>query len=468
MNYNLTQRALCEADLYTHATVGMGYDYLPEDLRDMCEWMETQYDPCNQVRTNVMVQVMRDSFKSTTLTQSLPSWYLARNPNLSILIVSKKASHAASFLDAQKKRWEQQDFIRMFGTWKGNQKAKWDSEKLYISTRTKHRREASLSCASVGTSLTSQHYDIIIADDITTMEDMYSIAARRETWRFYKSLFDLLDKRRGLLLLIGTCWHEDDIFEKIKKQQKQKAREGVEPYHIYHRPMYDERVEPREYNFSWLNDAFVNQIRMDKADVRDFSANYLLKPVPDDFKIFNLEKLHYYDEEPEMKWLLMFIDPSLKDAKHNDYASICWIGCGVDNKFYVLGFDIEQRKPSKTIAAIGEVYQRLQKQYEGKEIFCYMETVAFQQFLKDQAVNELCTKGIYVPIMNYPQQRNKIERITSVEKYLASGIILLRKNWELLPGYKLAMEQLSAFPMGDHDDGPDSMEGAINIAIQMI
>jgi len=464
---NLSKRALCELDLYSHIKIGMGYGYVPPDMRDLTEWIEPKWNPCVPVRENVMVQVMRDSYKSTCLTQSLPSWYLAQNPNLSILIVSKIATNAKTFLDVQRERWEQKEFSDIFGVWKNNS-SKWDSEKVYIGARTVHRKEASLACASVGTSLTSQHYDVIIVDDITTMEDMYSQVSRNESWRFYKSLFDLIDKRTGLLLVIGTCWHEDDVLEKIKKQQKAKIKEAVKPFHIYYRPAYFENIEPREYNFSWLNDSWMNQIRMDKADIRDFSANYLLKPIPDKFKIFRLDKMHYYKEEPEIEWIVMFIDPSLQDTKKSDYSAIVWVGKGKDNKFYVLGFDVEQRKPSDTIKAIGEVWKRLEQEYEGVEMFAYMETVLFQQFLKDEAVNQLCNDGIYVPIRDYPQTKNKISRITSMEKYLSAGIVLFRKDWENSESYKLFMQQLSGFPMGDHDDAPDALEGAISISMQMI
>ena len=465
----MKKRILCQKDLFTHVQFGMGYEYVPNDMREPCEWLQSKWNPQEPRRQNVLMQLMRDSYKSTCITQSYPSWALSLNPNLAILIASKVAGNAQAFHDVQRKRWETQDFKEIFGQWR-KYNGKWDSEKVVIKPRNVFRKEASMTCAGTSTSLTSQHYDIIILDDITGPEDMYSQAERENSWRFYKSMFDLLDKQRGLLIVVGTCWHENDVLERIKKQQKEKIKKGVMPFETYYRPAYDENDNPRKYFFSWLSDKMINQIREDKADIRDFAANYLLKPIPDKFKIFHLDKLYYYDAK-DMKrpeFLLMFIDPSLKDTKKSDYAAIIIVAV-IKGKIYVLPPDIEQRKPSVTIKAIGDNFQRLQKTYgEDMEIFCYMETVMFQEFMKDAAVNELCNEGIYVPIRSYDQKSNKIARITASEKYLSSGIVTFRKDWENYEGYKILMQQLSNFPLDEHDDGPDALEGAITICMQMV
>lgn len=467
LDINLKKQLLCQMSLFQHVRVGMGYDYVPEDMKNLCNWVQSQWNPKQPRRRNALVQVMRDSFKSTTITQSYPSWVLSQNPNLSILIVSKIHNNAQNFTDAQRKRWESEDFENIFGKWK-HFNNKWDAGRINIHTRTKHRKEPSLMCAGIGTTLTSLHFDIIIADDITGMEDMYSNADREASWRFYKSLFDLLDKKHGLLIVVGTCWHENDVLMRIRKQNRNKVKDGVDPFHIYYRPAYREQT-PDKYEFSWIDEKFVKQLRADKADIRDFSANYLLKPLPDAYKIYNLEKMYYYDYGklgmPE--FIVMFIDPSLNDTKKSDYSAIVWIGA-IQGKLYVLGADLDQRKPSVTIQAIGEDYQKLQGEFKGVEIFVYMETVAFQQFMKDEAVNQLCNEGKYVPIQNYGQNKNKIARITAMEKYCSSGIVQFRKDWNDYESYRLLMEHLSVFPLGEHDDGADALEGGINICMQMV
>lgn len=461
---NIRLKFLCDSSIYATATIGMGFNFIPEDARSWCNWLQKQWNPVNMKRQNVMMQLMRDGYKSTSITQSYPTWLLSQNPNLSILIASKVTTNASGFLDTQRKRWASSDFEDIYGRWISH-KTKSNVEKIVIEKRTINRKEASLTAAGMGTTLTSQHFDVIIADDITTKEDAYSQASRTEAMRFYKSLFDLLDKKHGLLLLIGTCWHSDDVLQTVKKQQSDKIKEGVEPFKIYYRPAKNEKTG--KFNFSWVNDGFLAQIRADKADIRDFSANYLLKPIPDSFKIFNPEKFYFFDKEPEkFNDITMFIDPSIKDTKKSDYAAIVWIGRS-EGLLYLLGANIRQRKPSDTIKAIGEEWQRLEEMYPDVEKFAYMETVAMQEFLKDEAVTQLCNDGIYVPINEHPQNTNKIARITSMEKYVTSGIVRFRKNWKDLPDYKLLIQHLDDFPLGDHDDGADALEGAVSNAMYL-
>ena len=56
----------------------------------------------------------------------------------------------------------------------------------------------------------------------------------------------------------------------------------------------------------------------------------------------------------------------------------------------------------------------------------------------------------------------RIRRLTSL---LARGKIKLKAN---SPGARLLVEQLRAFPNGDHEDGPDSLEMAVRLAIGLL
>ena len=469
---NYLKRALCKRSLFTHAKVGMGYHYIPDDAQDWCQWLQSKWNPCAPERNNVMVQVMRDSFKSTTITQSYPSWLLAHNPNLAILILSKKDSNAKMFADAQRKRFETGDFQEIFGKWRTRNK--WDSEKMFIKGRKIPRKEPSIMSAGIKSSLTSLHFDVIIMDDITTNEDMYSAAEREAGHRMYREAFDIIDKRHGLILLVGTCWHNDDVLERVKKQQKQKEIAGADKFHIYFRPAKNKEDSP-EYNFSWLTDKYLNQIREDKADIRDFAANYLLKPIPDSAKIFVLEKFTYYDyyrdidreagKDRSVKMMVQFTDPSLKETEKNCYSAIVTIGV-IEGILYVLDADIEQRPPSRTISAIADRYENLKAEFNCGDFHTFMETVMFQEFMRDQAVNKYCAEGRYIPLNPFDQKENKVARITSMERHISAGIVRFRKDWEQIPGYRLLMEHLDNFPLG-FIDGADALQGAVSLAMQM-
>lgn len=59
---------------------------------------------------------------------------------------------------------------------------------------------------------------------------------------------------------------------------------------------------------------------------------------------------------------------------------------------------------------------------------------------------------------------NKQVRIRRLGPWLAMHKIKFRSN---SPGAKLLVQQLKDFPVGDHDDGPDALEMAVRLAIEL-
>jgi predicted phage terminase large subunit-like protein len=65
------------------------------------------------------------------------------------------------------------------------------------------------------------------------------------------------------------------------------------------------------------------------------------------------------------------------------------------------------------------------------------------------------------PIMGQVQLENKLMRIRTMGPYITQGRIRFLKRSK---GNGLLVKQLSSFPCGDHDDGPDALQGAISAA----
>lgn len=476
--YYKAAREKCQDSLFQHIKIGMGYDFVPDCMQDLTAWFQFKWNPKAPTKRNVLIQASRDSFKSVCITQAFPSWALSQNPNLAILIVSKVFNNAKNFLAVQRKRFESREFIKIFGNWRSRN---WSDEALTISGRTRPRKEPSIMVAGVTTEITGFHFDIILGDDIVTKSDMYSSAERKSSARLVQNLWDLSDKRKGLTTFIGSCWHLDDELQKIKKGNKQKIKDGLLPFDVYERPA--ERFKDGAWEICWpfFTRQILDQIRADKADVRDYTANYRLKPLPPESQIFS--KFHYFDFEIDkikvnLDYIVIFCDPSLKDTKKADYSAIVVLGRMLSGRIYVLDADIQQRKPTLTIEALISSFKKWgglelpanknnpNGPKERVDVSMYMETVMFQEYLKDQTINEALQEGVYLPLAGYPQKSNKISRITGLEKYTTSGQVLFRKDWEgLLGGYDILMNQLTNFPNDDHDDGPDALEGGVSTII---
>lgn len=92
----------------------------------------------------------------------------------------------------------------------------------------------------------------------------------------------------------------------------------------------------------------------------------------------------------------------------------------------------------------------MHKQYNCQRWF--VETVQFQEFLKDELVKRSAQRGSPVPATAIKPNTDKMLRIESLQPHIANGLILLHSSQATL------IAQLRHFPKADHDDGPDALE----------
>ena len=125
---------------------------------------------------------------------------------------------------------------------------------------------------------------------------------------------------------------------------------------------------------------------------------------------------------------------------------------------YVIDADIERRHPDRIIADVLEKERWLRASFgRGYKKFG-AETNQFQWFLKEELAKASARAGLYLPIIEVQQSADKTLRIQTLQPDIKNKYIKFN------PRHKLLMKQLEHFPMADHDDGPDALEGARTVA----
>lgn len=166
---------------------------------------------CNALQaptTRKLICVPRGTFKSTNSTIGYPMWLLEHNPNLRILLDSEIYSNSKNFLREIKGHYEHnQDFRSLFGDRVGSL---WNEDEIIVSTRTIHKKEPSIVCSGIGAGKTSQHYDVIIADDLSSYKNITSKDLAQKTIDHYRLYTSLLEPN-GTLVIIGTRYSEIDL-----------------------------------------------------------------------------------------------------------------------------------------------------------------------------------------------------------------------------------------------------------------
>jgi predicted phage terminase large subunit-like protein len=95
-----------------------------------------------------------------------------------------------------------------------------------------------------------------------------------------------------------------------------------------------------------------------------------------------------------------------------------------------------------------------------------VEANQFQDLLAGEFASALNRRGLLAarprPIHN---STNKLVRIRRLGPYLASRRLRFKAD---SPGTRLLVEQLTMFPVADHDDGPDALEMAVRLAAELL
>lgn len=177
-----------------------------------------------------------------------------------------------------------------------------------------------------------------------------------------------------------------------------------------------------------------------------FDSEYQNDPVSGDDAPFN-KALQFWSELPGDLVYFGALDPSLGKAGASRDPSAIVVGGyqRATGKLYIVEAQIKKRLPDLII----EDVIRLHGQYKCK--LWFVETVQFQEFLKDELVKRSAQRGCPVPARAVKPIADKLLRIETLQPHMANGLILLNANQQTL------IQQFRHFPKADHDDGPDAV-----------
>lgn len=196
-----TTKKLMLSDFFMFAKHGLGY-------KDM-EW--DVHGPSVKVlesdATRKIIVMPRGTFKSSEGSVAYPMWRLEKNPDLTILLDSELYTNSKNLLREIKGHYASNKFISIFGERIGS---KWDEGEIILKTRTRNRKEASITVGGIGTTKVGQHYDIIIGDDYNSAQNSDTPEKCQKVIDHFKYNLNILNPG-GEYLIIGTRYAELDV-----------------------------------------------------------------------------------------------------------------------------------------------------------------------------------------------------------------------------------------------------------------
>jgi predicted phage terminase large subunit-like protein len=162
---------------------------------------------------------------------------------------------------------------------------------------------------------------------------------------------------------------------------------------------------------------------------------------------------------PRERWQLsaIAVDPSLgKQDKAGDYSAIVLVAV-CDDLLWVAS-DIQRRSVGKLVRDVLVACDRWRPDLLGFEANQFQELVVHEF----ERVSDEEFRAKY-PVFQIKNKTNKLVRIRRLGPYI------VRRELRILddPGGRLLVQQLQEFPQGQHDDGPDALEMAIRLMLEI-
>lgn len=440
--------------------------------------------------TRQAIAAPRGHAKSTNLTFKDDLHAILYQYKHYILILSDSSEQAEAFLEDIKTELEDNPYIlEDFGVQKG-EKA-WRSG--VILTKNDIKVEAIGSGKKVrGRKHRNWRPDLIVLDDIENDENVNTPEQRKKLKGWFNRAVSKAGDTYTDIMYIGTVLHYDSLLSSVLQNPRYKTQkyqavisyatrtdlweewEGI--YTNLFNPAHEEDAkaffEAHEGEMLlgtevlWgekLSYYDLMEIKVSEGEA-SFNSELQNDPIDPENAAFNEEWFDWY--EPELmdfsRSNYLFIaanDPSLGKNKKSDTSSIINLALDTHTGYmYVVDADIAKRKPDVIIEDVFELNRRLRRDYHKGFYKFGVETVQFQYFFKEVMAARSAELGEYLPIEEINSIANKVLRIESLQPFIKNKYLKFNR------AHKTLIKQLTEFPMGKNDDGPDGLQMAVQLA----
>ena len=471
-----------------------------------------------------LVLMPRGHLKSTVSSVLYTLWRIYRNPNIRILIGTNIKRLGRAFIRElrqyfengllQKRVWNvrphvegplvpalsasdrrKRNSLRNNGDFEdGNEnyaddsKLIWSMEALQV-LRSDILKEPTVMIASVGTTVTGDHYDLLILDDIVDFDNSSTETKSDDIIDWTRDLESVLDPRQCVTfditptlsvtdyvgdeaVILGTRYYEWDYYHYLMEEQV------VLGINTFIRNIYTNGVD-EEAGYLWpqkFNKSTIEQIQRRINSAQRFASQYLNAIIAsadatfsvDSVKWISATNIHHsvYGDwevvrsgEPTRRIKpMLFIDPASTTSSTSDFTVLAVAGYSENKELVVLDIDNGRYSPT-------EVCDRLFALVEKWQLNSVTVEMVSGFKLYEHVIREYMKRnGKLIGIRDYrpPARLHKKARIEAwLQPLMDNGMLyasaLLSNNMEF-------RNELTTFPKCRHDDILDALASIAEVA----
>ena len=379
--------------------------------------------------------------KSMCLTETLPSYYLGNHPSDRVIEVSYGDDLAQGFGRRNKEK------IIEFGKELFNIELSRTSDTDFEIKNTK----GTMISKGIMAGITGKSAELIIIDDpIKNKQEAESRTYRDRVWEeFLNSVYTRLSAN-GIIILIMTRWHEDDLAGRLLSTLPNKCKEiniplEAEDNDILGRAKGDSLFPEIGKNNAWLKD--FKTVYTSKEGSRSWNALMQGKPTAQEGNMIKRKWWQYYDTLPTMIQIVMSVDATFKDSDTSDCVAIQIWGKRAADMYLI-----------DSVNEIMDFPTTVQTIIDLKAKYPNTSSIFIEDKANGSAIISVLRRKIpgIIPIQ---PDGGKVSRVNAISGAIEAGNVFLPNGKQFTFDF---VDQCSKFPNGTHDDMVDAMSQAIN------
>ena len=416
------------------------HNYLCDEIQ---KFIEKKDSPAFDI---LLLSVPPQFGKSTTVTETLPAYYLGKNPDKKVIICGYNEDFAIRFGRRNKEKIEE------FNGDLFPECVLADAPRSNVEFETTKKGR----CISRGilSGLTGNTADLFIIDDpIKNRQEADSETTRNTIWNEYLNSVRTRIKPGGKLIVIQTRWHEEDLYGLIAKNEKNVTIINIpcecdQEDDVLGRKIGDSLCPEIGRGNNWLKE--FKQAYVGKEGSRAWTALYQGRPVAMEGNLIKKEWWKFYTcpwKELQLPYIIISVDATFKDGDNNDFVSVQVWG-KKDRDYYLL----TRTKKHLNFVDTLNVIRNYRIEFPDS-IFVLVEDKANGPAIINMLSAEM--EGL-IPVK---PEGGKVARVNAVLPAIEAGRVHLPRYADFTDDF---IAECTAFPNGAHDDDVDAMSQALN------
>jgi len=387
--------------------------------------------------------------KSQLVSIMFPAWFLGRNPDKKVMMVSHTTDLAVDFGRKVRNLINTEQYREIFPT-----------VALAQDSKSAGRWNTSVGgeyyACGIGSALAGRGAHLLLVDDPHSEQDVingnFEVFDKAYEWFTFGARTRLMPA--GKVAIIQTRWHMDDLTGRVVRDMGQNERS--DQYEVVEFPaildVTNKKTKKPEQKPLWPEFFDLEALLRTKASMPAFqwNAQYQQQPTAEEAALIKREWWREWTKEtpPVCEYVIMSLDAAAETHNRADYTALTtW------------GVFMNEQESAYHIILLNSIKQRLE--------FPELKNLAMEEYADwepDAFIVEKKSAGtaLYqemrrmgLPVQEYTPHRgsgDKLARLNSVADIVASGMVWVpQTRWA-----EEVVEEIAGFPFMSHDDLVDS------------